>query len=151
MDTHNPTPSWTSTERDARAVPPHHPPAGDAADDALHSARDKAGAIWDDAKSSAQAKLTEQKDAAADGIGSVAGALRDAADKTDGTDRHAFAGLAGSAADGLERLSGTLRSKDVATMVRDVEGFAREQPLAFFGLAVAAGFLGVRFLKASNS
>ena len=35
-------------------------------------------------------------------------------------------------------------------MARDVERFAREQPVAFFGLSLAAGFLAARFLKASN-
>ena len=56
----------------------------------------------------------------------------------------------GSAADGLERLSSTLRNKDVSAMLRDMDNFARNQPVAFFGLALAAGFLAVRFLKAGN-
>jgi len=50
----------------------------------------------------------------------------------------------------LERLSGTLRNKDLDGMVRDAESFARRQPLVFFGAAMAAGFLAVRFLKSSS-
>lgn len=145
---------WTNPEPEASPagpeVPPHRPTATDEAADVLNTAREHAGAVWADAKSAARAQLNEQKDAAADGLGSVAGVLRDAAQKTDGEHRNPLSGLTNSAADGLERLSGTLRSKDISAMVRDVETFAREQPLAFFGLAVAAGFLGVRFLKASN-
>jgi hypothetical protein len=34
--------------------------------------------------------------------------------------------------------------------LRDLDDFARNQPVAFFGLALAAGFLAVRFLKAGN-
>lgn len=121
------------------------------AGDTAQAAKDKAGELWTDAKETAHAKLNEQKDAAADGIDGVAGALRDASQKgASGNDRDAFAGLTGSAADGLDRLSQTLRSKDVSTMLRDVESFARQQPVAFFGLALAVGFVGVRFLKASN-
>ena len=46
--------------------------------------------------------------------------------------------------------SDTLRNKDVSAMLRDLDNFARNQPVAFFGLALAAGFLAVRFLKAGN-
>ena len=130
---------------------PHSDGAGDSADHAARFAKERAGALWYDAKESARNKLNEQKDVAADGIGGVAGALRDASRQSEqGGERNAFAGLTESAADSLDRLSGTLRSKDVGTMLHDMESFARSQPVAFFGLALAAGFLGVRFLKASN-
>lgn len=118
------------------------------------AAGEQVGRMWEGAKTSATSKLNEQKDAAAEGMGNIAEALRGAANQRSdegGADRSVLDGLTGSAADGLDRLSGSLRNKDVATMVRDVEDFAREQPLAFFGLAVAAGFAGVRFIKASNT
>jgi hypothetical protein len=106
-------------------------------------------AIWDDAKGTARAKLNEQKDAAAAGIGDMAETLRDAARQRDGDD-DAVARITASAAAGLDRFSGALRSKDVSAMLRDIEGFSRRQPVAFFGLALAAGFLAVRFAKASD-
>lgn len=125
--------------------------SSDGADSTAQFARERAGALWDDAKETARSKLNEQKDAAAQGIGQVAGALRDSArqgrSKGDGD---AFSSLTGTAADGLERLSSTLRTKDVGALLRDTEAFARSQPIAFFGLALAAGFLAVRFVKASN-
>ena len=34
-------------------------------------------------------------------------------------------------------------------MVREMESFARAQPLAFFGAALAAGFLATRFMRSS--
>ena len=54
------------------------------------------------------------------------------------------------AADGLERVSSTLRTKDLNGMVRELESFARSQPVAFFVCAAAAGFLATRFLKAGS-
>jgi len=113
--------------------------------------KERAGAIWDDAKETARTKMNQQKDAAAEGLGEVAGALRDAARRQSGdVAGEPLARLTGSAADGLERLSSTLRNKDVSAMLRDMDNFARNQPVAFFGLALAAGFLAVRFLKAGN-
>jgi hypothetical protein len=59
--------------------------------------------------------------------------------------------LTSSAAQGLERISGTLRNKDVSGMLHDMESFARQQPAAFFGLALAAGFITVRLMKSTRS
>ena len=116
--------------------------------EAANAAKERAHAVWDDAKETTRSKLNEQKDVAAAGLGDVAGALRDAAGRRGLDD--GFARLTGSAADGLERLSGALRNTDVSTMVRDVESFARQQPVAFFWLTLAAGFLAVRFMKAGE-
>ncbi len=122
-------------------------------EESANMVKERAGAIFEDAKGAAQSKLNEQKDVAADSIGNVAQALRDAAGrKGDGSSSggDAIAEMTGSAADGLERLSNTLRSKDISGMLRDMESFARNQPVAFFGLSLAAGFLAVRFLKATE-
>jgi len=124
---------------------------GSTAHDTTQAVKGRAGAIWDDAREAARSKMNEQKDAAAEGIGEVAGALRDAARRQRGDGAgEPLARLTGSAADGLDRLSSTLRNKDVGMMLRDMDDFARRQPVAFFGLALAAGFLAVRFLKAGN-
>lgn len=109
-----------------------------------------AESLLDDAKDSAQATLNEKKDVAADQLHDVADALRDAA-RQRGSGEDPLLGMTASAADGLDRLSGALRNKDVGVMMRDMESFARAQPVAFFGLALATGFLAVRFLKASHS
>ena len=110
----------------------------------------RAASLLDEAKDSAQATLNEKKDVAADQLHDVAGALRDAAAQR-GSGDDPLLGLTASAADGLDRLSGALRNKDVGMMMRDMESFARAQPVAFFGLALATGFLAVRFMKASHS
>ncbi|MGK6309942.1 hypothetical protein [Variovorax sp. DT-64] len=109
----------------------------------------RAGKLLDDAKDSAQSLVNEKKDVAADELHDVAGALRSAAQSRSGDDP--LLGLTGSAAEGLDRLANALRNKDVSVMMRDMESFARAQPVAFFGLALATGFLAVRFMKASRS
>ncbi|HUG21530.1 hypothetical protein [Piscinibacter sp.] len=141
----------------ANTYPPdtsHVPPSSAAHEtpgmtrEAAEVAKQRAGAMWDDAKDTARSKMNEQKDTAADGLGDVAGALHDAARRRGDDDP--FARLTDTAADGLDRLSGTLRNKDVSSMLRDMDSFARNQPVAFFGLALAAGFVAVRLLKDSH-
>jgi hypothetical protein len=129
-----------------------HGPAGEesARPTSARDAKERAGELWDDAKEAARATLNVQKHAAAEGIDDVAAALRDAARRRQHDGKSdAYAALGGTAADGLDRLAQTLRSKDLGTMVRDVEDFARRQPVVFFGLALAAGFVGARAIKAS--
>lgn len=116
--------------------------------EAAQAVKERANAAWSDAKGSAQSKFDEQKDAAASSMHDAAEALRDAARRRG--DQDPFARLTGSAAEGLEQLSGSLRNKDLQTLLRDVDSFARAQPVAFFGLSLAAGFLAVRFIKASS-
>ena len=50
----------------------------------------------------------------------------------------------------LESFSRSLDGKDLDGVVRDVETFARRNPAAFLGSAVAIGFLASRFLKSSG-
>jgi hypothetical protein len=108
-----------------------------------------ASAVWSDAKDAASAQLNEHKQTAAGTLADFAQALRKAAHEGGGRDS-GVAGFADVAADGLERFSGTLRSKDLNALMHDAESFARKQPIAFFGAAVAAGFIAMRFLKSSQ-
>lgn len=96
-----------------------------------------------------KSSVTEQKEAAASSLGNLAGALRKAAHESDDGDASTTR-IVEWAADGLERVSTTLRSNDLDGMVRQVQSFARSQPVAFFFAAAAAGFLATRFLKAGT-
>lgn len=118
--------------------------------DATQAAKDQAGAMWDKAKDSARSTVSEQQQSAASGIGEFAGALRNAAKQIDGGQSPNTARFANQAADALERMSSTLRSKDLDSMLRETERFARSQPALFIGAAALAGFLAVRFLKSSS-
>lgn len=101
---------------------------------ATQAAKDQAGGMLRDATA---------------GVGEFAGALRNAAKQIDGGQNPTTARLATQAADALERMSSTLRSKDLDSMLRETERFARSQPALFIGAAALAGFLAVRFLKSS--
>ncbi len=124
---------------------------GSAVQQAGQAAKEQASAVWNDTKNSARSVLGGQQEAAASGIGQFAGALRKAArEMGDGGKQAPVSRMIESAADGLERFSGTLRDKDLDGLMRDVESFARRQPVAFFGAAIAAGFLAVRFMKSTT-
>jgi hypothetical protein len=154
-------PAWGDIERSMAMTPTgasgsSQPYSSDSRDEperpvreTAEAARERAGEMWDDAKRTTQSRLNEQKNSAADGIEEVAEALRDASRKHEGDD--AVGRLTGAAAQGLERISGTLRNKDVNAMLQDMESFARQQPAAFFGLALAAGFITVRLMKSTQS
>lgn len=121
--------------------------------DTAHGAGGDARRLMDDAKDTARAKLGEQQRAAATGIGDFARTLREAAGKGGG-DGEQGGTLATRAAQGLadrlEGLSGTLHGKDLDSVVRETESFARREPLLFFGAAVAAGFVALRLLKSAT-
>jgi hypothetical protein len=103
-----------------------------------------------DVAQATQQSLNQQKDSAASSLGTFAGALRKAARESDGGGQASTTRMAEWAADGLERISTTLRNKDMGGMLREAESFARSQPVAFFFAAAAAGFLATRFLKAGT-
>ena len=117
---------------------------------AKETAKEQAGAVWNDTKESARSMIGEQQHTIASGLGDLAQALRKAGREMGDGQNAQIARFAQTAADGLERFSGSLRNKDMGNLLHDVESFARRQPVAFFGAAVAAGFLAVRFLKSSN-
>jgi hypothetical protein len=113
--------------------------------------KEQAGAVLNDAKQIARGKIAEQQQTAASSLGSLAQALRKSAQELQGDGQQAsVARIAQTAADGLERFSSSLRDKDLDGMLRDAQSLARRQPVLFFGAAVAAGFLAVRFLKSSS-
>jgi len=91
--------------------------------------------------------VEEQKTAGADFVSGVAGSIRRAAHEFDQVPQAAqYMRLA---ADQIDNVSGAFRRRDLNQLVSDVQGFARQQPTAFFGAAVLAGFAVVRFLKTS--
>ena len=97
----------------------------------------------------ARSMLEEQQRNAASGLGDFAGALRRAARESGGNASPASR-IAEGAADRLQRVSDSLRNKDLDSLLRDTETFARQQPAAFIGAAALVGFLAVRFLKSSS-
>lgn len=92
--------------------------------------------------------IDAQKEKATDAASTVAIALRETGEKL--KDVGPLGAAAEKAADGVERLSDFLQDRSLGEIVDEVEGFARREPLLFFGTAFAIGLVGGRFLKSSR-
>ena len=118
--------------------------------------KDRASDLANEAKELAEATETikeavsDNKDAGATYVSSVAQAIRRAGKEFDNE-----LPLAGSyirqAASQVENVAGSLRAGDFNDLVRSTRAFARRQPTAFVGIAALAGFAAVRFLKSSST
>lgn len=113
-------------------------------------AQQKAGEVAAKAQEQVAARVSSQKDSAAQSLGSMAQALRQTRQQMEGQDQIGVTGYIDQAADQIERLSGYLQSNDLGRLVGDVERFARRQPALFLGGAFVAGLIGARFLKSSS-
>lgn len=138
--------------------------AASAAQDVKHSAesgasslRDQAAGVADEARSTvaamaeeARQRITEivdqQKAAGADTVAGVARAAQAAAGDLQKTSPQ-VARLVRTAAEGVDRIAGDIRSSDLNEIFGTLSEFGRRQPVAFFGGAVLAGFILARFLK----
>jgi hypothetical protein len=99
-------------------------------------------------KEGARKVAEQQKKAGADQIGGVARAVHGAAREID-REMPQVAGFVHDAAAKLEGAAASLREHNIDDLVRSLNNFARNQPTAFFGSAVLAGFALSRFLKSS--
>jgi hypothetical protein len=105
--------------------------------------------VAEDVKEQVRASATKQKDVAAQQMGGLAHALQTASDDLHGRGQDTAAAWVRQVAAGLERASGTVRERNVDDLIGSVEDFARRQPVAFIGGAVAAGFGLARLMKSS--
>jgi hypothetical protein len=94
-------------------------------------------------------QLTNQKNRATDGIGTIAHAVRNTTQELREHQHETLAEYVTSAADQLDRLSSRLKDKDIGDLLRDAQNLARRQPVLFIGSAFVVGLLGARFLKSS--
>jgi hypothetical protein len=110
-------------------------------------------AVGQDLSSTAAAKAEEiaetGKQAGADRTAGIAGATRRVADDLEGTSPE-IAQHVRAAADSIEKVAASLRERSVGDLMQEASGFARRQPVAFFGAAVLAGFAVARFAKSSS-
>lgn len=134
----------------SEAAPTSTPGTDRSTESAAHAAKEQARASWNETREGMRSAVQEQQRSAAEGVDEVADALRGAARQLDDRQQTASARMIDSAADGLQRLSGTLRGKDLDTVMRDIQDFARREPALFIGGAIAAGFLAVRLMGQSG-
>jgi len=114
-------------------------------------ARRTAQALKEEARETVRQMANRQKENAAGGLGSLAHALRTAADDLEGQSQLPVDRYVRSAADSLERLSESLRHRDVNSMIGRLERYAREQPAVVVGGALAIGFLLARVVWNASS
>jgi uncharacterized protein YjbJ (UPF0337 family) len=113
-------------------------------------AQQAAGQVVDQARQQVSSRLTGQKDRAAEGLTSVAHALRQTSQQLRDQDQQTVTGYIERAASQVERVSNYLKQNDLGGLVDDVEQFARRQPALFLGGTFVLGLLGARFLKSSR-
>jgi len=108
-----------------------------------------AGDVADQARKSAGMQLSGEKDRAADGLGSVADALRQTGEHLGTQEKTGLHEYVVRAADQVEAASGCLKSRTPVQILGDVESLARREPALFLGGAFVVGLIGGRFLKSS--
>jgi uncharacterized phage infection (PIP) family protein YhgE len=126
--------------------------AKDQAKGLANEAKDQVKQVAGQARDHVQELVGQQKDQAANKLGSLAGALREAANKlNEGEQSGDFGRYADQAAQQVDKLSTYLRDNDVRGFVRDTENFARRRPDLFLGTTFLAGLMLARFLKSSGT
>lgn len=141
--------STHDTSGPAGASPRQAPDLEQQARDVVDDVKREANDIASQAKESAHAAASKQKDAAAERVDGFAHALQAASDDLRGRGQETAAAYVRDAAGGLERVTHVLRERDIDELLGSVEDFARRQPVAFFGGAVAVGFGLARVMKSS--
>jgi len=97
----------------------------------------------------ARSVMAAPKNLAAERLGGVAEMLRETAHQFHGR-QEMVAGIAGTAAEQVQKFATTLRDSDIAELVSEVENLARRKPVVLFGGAVAFGFVLSRFWKSGT-
>ena len=110
----------------------------------------RAAGVMDQVKQQASTRVNEQKARAAEGLGSVATAIRQASEHLR-TENQTLASYADTAVDQIQHFADRMRDKEPAEMMEDLERFARRNPTAFIGGAFLLGIGLARFLKSSDA
>lgn len=103
--------------------------------------------LLEGAKQQATSFADERKNEAAGSVADIAASLRETG-KNFG-ERPNIQAFVDNAADGLDQLASGLRERSFAELYGDAEAYARRSPVVVGAVAVAAGFLLARFIKAS--
>ena len=118
----------------------------DQASQAATEAKGAALSIADQARNRLTELVDQQKAMGADKISGVAKAAQNAASDLDASNPQ-MARLVRTAAENVDRIADDLRSSDIGDVISTLASFGRQQPVAFFGGAVLAGFILARFFK----
>jgi len=105
--------------------------------------------LIDNVKQRASDQFDSQKSKATDTLGVIANAVHGTTEQLRSDHHEALAQYIEGAANQLDRMSTTLRNKDVNVLLSDARQLARRQPALFIGGSFALGLLAARFMKSS--
>ena len=117
----------------------------------LADVKEIGGQLVNAARNGANSLYEEQRNRAADEISALGDSLQRSAKSLDGTIGESIAPYAETAARQVEEFAGTLRQRSLSQVGDDIEGVARQWPMAFLAAAVGAGFIAGRFLLSSGN
>ena len=121
----------------------------DAARDKLKEAADAAKDVASGTADQIQEQARDKQRSGADFIERLAGNIREAARAFESDAPFAARGI-NSAAGYVDDAAEKIRNGSFRDLVDGATEFAKQQPAAFLGLSVLAGFAAIRFLKASG-
>jgi ABC-type transporter Mla subunit MlaD len=101
-------------------------------------------------KESATGAVEAEKKKGAEQLAGVAGAVHSAADELE-KQLPAAADYVHDAAARIDRVAASLRDRNLSDLLEDVRRLAHDQPVAFFGGALVAGFAISRFFKSAQA
>jgi hypothetical protein len=110
------------------------------------AAQREVGRLGEQMRDAAASLIDEQKERMAMAVHGIADMLRRTADTLERENNATAAHYADRAAAQVDRLSETVRNRELGEMVASTEAFARRQPALFIAGAVAAGFVLGRLL-----
>lgn len=145
-------PDLSSPQRPGTSGDPQKPVEGwgDIKDDVgqiADAAVEQTRHFLDSAKVQAATFVDKRKDDAAQSVTDLAKSLRDTLKQFE--DRPNIRAFADSAAEGLEQLAETIRSRSFNEIFGDVEQVMRRRPGMVAAASLVAGFLTARFIKSS--
>jgi len=122
---------------------------GAAAAGAGEQVTERATNLGNQVRQRATEQVMSQKERVVDTLDTVALLLHQAGEHATEQDKAMLAQYVDKAADQVSRLSESLRDQDVTQLMDSTVQLARRQPMAFLGGALAIGFAGARFFRAS--
>jgi hypothetical protein len=124
--------------------------AKSAVSNATSEVKNQVTEMSDSVQAQASQFLDEQKGMAAERIGGVADALRQAGQELAGHDESTLAQYTNTLAEELDKFSSSLRDREIGSLIDDAKQLAYRQPEWFVAGALAAGFVIGRFFKSSR-
>jgi len=122
----------------------------DAASSATSQVKEQVSDLTQNVQEQATNYLGEQKGIAADRLEGVASALRNVGQEFNERDEGTLAHYTDGLAEQIERFSGSLRDREIGSLVDDARQLAYRQPEWFVAGALAVGFALGRFFKSSQ-